>query len=824
VKNILGEASLLNCLWTVSDPSSTFEPKREAEKFRLIVKTVSENPEETEKYSYPFYSLSEQNDLARIISARLTTDAGSQIKDLILCIQRDEYGFKKDELWPINNIDIAEVWQKAFTRFRSHGAKSKDFVFFGDQCDSAVEFLQYQPLLFCKYKYQFFRPICPKCGQVLEQCGDDEILKKFGLASYSESLVRYLFCSGCYRRNAESDFYLKTLSPPHVSFVKDIGGLIDGYRDSLISDKNPALPCKHCVNLKECFDNSRSAKNRIVPFSFYPFFMMAFDAPAINASDFITLLSGAPPSEIRKMLLHRGEPGRAEAVRSVFEVSGKPVSFLFDVETKRFLEILYLKLSFLKDLVQSVSGDLDRLKFPDLNLSMDQIWISVDEPTGGLPNYWNFRVKVFDLGGGAFPTTCLPKLPPFFGLHYLGMVWFFTLLSNKRQSAAEIRRAIGGMLSEMEGGENTFDEMPLPELIRSVFSPVNIVWDPIPKPEPDMLQDTFCRDDLLEIWKKCLKLGVELLKISMGKDPEWLAGDFLERLEQVRKRVKEKLFWNGTGQIAEKNRFENDPYEDTAIDDILRRLGDRWEHEAGSDGGDEEADHEPHIVPEDLEGEKTILVRDPDASMSRKDLRFVQHGRFDDDSQETVVLNRERAEQMVTDMPRSFGETDQDTGVSKTPFPDSASRIEAQDDLSETVILGAPDQGQGRKPPELSRSAGTNEFSHLQKRDQEPIAGDEELEKTVVMGIDQKGDTGAKELETPKDSHFASEMNPPDDDFLSETVMIQSDGVNNRNPETAGISSESEKKPGKDRQTVEDEIDLEKTVVTSPDPFKGKRK
>ena len=54
------------------------------------------------------------------------------------------------------------------------------------QISKKGNFLQYQPLLFCKLKQIYFQILCPDCGLPLQQCYNDALLEKYGLFPCNE--------------------------------------------------------------------------------------------------------------------------------------------------------------------------------------------------------------------------------------------------------------------------------------------------------------------------------------------------------------------------------------------------------------------------------------------------------------------------------------------------------------------------------------------------------------------------------------------------------------------------------------------------------------
>ncbi len=89
-------------------------------------------------------------------------------------------------------------------------------------------------------------------------------------------------------------------------------------------------------------------------FPFYPFYMLVFDAAVVKGVDFIPLLSGAGIQEIPA--LKDTVPGaELDAGWAAHGGSG----FLFENQDRFFLEVLYLKLSFIEKFVRMLKQKVD---------------------------------------------------------------------------------------------------------------------------------------------------------------------------------------------------------------------------------------------------------------------------------------------------------------------------------------------------------------------------------------------------------------------------------------------------------------------------------
>lgn len=520
-----------------------------------LVKENSEHPP-----YFPFSVIADSGPYTRLVEARFVTDGGSEVKKVFLVLQKDEYLWTKNELWPVNNNDISQCWQKAF----SNHLKGRDFIVLADQVGKDNELLAFHPLFYCKQKQVFFHPPCPRCGTPLEQCLDDSRLAVSGLQAYSASIKRYLFCPSCADSPEKSDkadkpdFYIYSLENSDPEFLKDRFALIKEF--SQLKQSQGSFPCQECPEHQECFKTGDMAVSRIIPFSFYPFYMMIFEAKSLNALDFLFLISGAPVEEVEDYLSKNQQTGRLNCLTDFRQNTRVTTPFFFSNRQRYFLEVLYLKLSFLDELVQNVFSDIDAYQYPDLAMSVDRIWVRLADEGGPLPFFWNFKVKPLDLGGRAIQTLLFPASPPSYGLYFLGSAWFFTLLVNKKQGMAEIHMAVEQTIKKIVDNDSSL-EGTLKEGSGNAFSPENIFWDP---------ENRSVREEWEDFWEKTLDLGRSLFRASLSIDYKLSKQEFLRKLEGLRQDIKEHLF------IQAPDEQELSTPDTRGIHDILKKIIARW--------------------------------------------------------------------------------------------------------------------------------------------------------------------------------------------------------------------------------------------------------
>jgi hypothetical protein len=639
----------------------------------------------------------------------------------------------KDELWPINNHDIDQSWQKAFS-FYSRGRQKRSVITLAHQIDHTGGITPLHSLFFCKKRRIFFHPPCPHCGLPLHQCYDDNLLSRLGFQPYATSLERYLFCPSCFASKGISDFYvyesegpdpstLKTTLKNRWDLMKAFGFLLDK------GEHHDHFPCLDCPDKGDCYGSDDMVVSRMVPFSFYPFYMLIFEAMSLNALDFLSLVSGASFEELEARLRAKGELGRMGCLNEVKQDRLVKVPFLFDKDERYFVEVLYLKLSFLGELIRAVfSSDQDTYKHPDLRLSIDRIWVSLPEHDGLLPFFWDFNVMITDIMRNPHEAPSFPKTPPSYGLHFLSLVWFYALLVNRKQDVAQVYHSLGAVIDKLDAADGFSFKNIIEEGSIETFLPENIFWRPEGKTIPE-------NGHIL--WERSLNLGWSLLRAALHDDSKWSQEEFCQQLELLRAEVKKNLFQ----EMPEYVHYAQ-PLETKAIYSILTTVIDKWRLRI-------EAEKKEETL------EKTVVLSAGDFQKEAATPEVKGEEGEEEALAETVVLSREEFRKQA-----------------EAPTVEDTTR----EALAETVVLspgGTQEKIMG--PPLKKKKEGEEEA----------------LEKTVVLSPLQAfkdssgpsrefplGKKGAKEKEVPSKVSVKSKEvkktseEPHDGDFFAETIFI----------------------------------------------------
>ncbi len=728
---------------TMKTPSLVRYLKPTDAKFHLELSMSKEEDSVHRGAHFPFLVVSESDPLALILEGSILSDAGTKIENIFLLIQKDEYHLPKNEFSPTNNRNVDQAWQNVFS-FLTAQNQNDSIIVLKDQVGDGGRLLPWSPLWYCHHRQIFFQPSCPRCGFPLEMCYDDDILTGLGLEPYSTSLKRYLFCPHCFDKQSESDFYAHSSDVSDSAIVKDQQDLMRGFGHLAREGKQHAdIPCLECANVQECYETEHLSVSRIATVSFYPFFMLVLPAPSIPLLDFFPMLAGAGFEDLANELQAKGQFVREKCLRNLEQKNLQRSPFIFQKDERFFLEVLYLRLSLLGQLAQIVFSGLDTFKHPDLGLSIDHVWVKVAEQSGLVPSFWNFELKLLGIGvnpvQGPFPS----KLPPSYGLYFLGSVWFHVLLVNARQDASRVYREIAEVFEDYALKEDADPERVPRRPFSEVFSPQNIFWNPDKKAVNAAWESH---------WVKALDLGFLLLTCSMSEVSQWSETEFWQKFEELKDAIKSALF------IAEPGFVRTSPGDESmAIHEILMKIAKKWRSdsqtrppimEAGADtfpSKEPEIDREDAGRSEDSVTKETVVLRPEDFRDEAPSPKI-----SDETFPETVVLKPESGE--GHERPETSLENEEDVPETIIVSRDvsqakTRSEVESQPgDIPETVVISP--QGSKARPSdshetEASPRGGPEQGKRTAlKASKDPTAKekprtmedeDEDLPKTVIV-------------------------------------------------------------------------------------------
>ncbi len=705
---------------------------------------VSLRPDEltasNERSPGPFLTINESHPLAWIVDGSLVSGAGSIFKKVFLVVQKDNYHNIHQTHRPVVNPDIDLLWQQSFSYYQAEQPDA--FIIFSSQADKDRHLLPYKPLFYCCQTQQFFHPPCPVCGNLLEQCYDDDVLSHAGLGSYNNSIKRYLYCPECFSSKENAAFYVYERHPSDSPMLRDRRDLIRGFSQLMEGDFQPeTLPCLSCMQALKCYGTDTKAAKRITPFAFYNFYLLVHDAPSFHPLDFLALTAGAVPEEIIGRLKVEGEYGRLDRLKAFFPKDRKSFSFLFKNQDSWPVEVFFLKINFLAQLFSSMTPLLDSQSHPDLCLPIDQFWLKIAAYDRHLPFCWNFTIRPIGPGFNTGSADNQYLKPPSAGMLFsLAQIWFFALFFNKKNDLKDIQANLAGLLDEQCLHDFTVFEQKVTSGQLPALRPKNILWDP---------EATGAAESLQPFWLHTLRLGWTLFRASYGLEPDWSQEKFTLELDSLAKELRTNLVQaiasnQGLSNFREQAFSQN--RENAAIGNILQLIFDKWQEGAARTAPEQvNAADETQII--------TTSVRPGTQEVSAISPTFNDKAA---EIEATQILQRQGTEQGIPLTGKQPSSTEEimetqilspDQATSRRPRPHSgADAAQKQtEDIEQTVILS--NRTSHSAPPEprhTSQSPGSpvakpenKKQAGLEKQGDNDKNFNEDISETVIISPEE---------------------------------------------------------------------------------------
>ena len=510
----------------------------------------------------------QQDAFTRLIAVQLKSDYGSRLRDLFARVQSDTYPAATDQNGIINNIQLEQFWQAFFLKRCGQGEVQHPVILSG-QVDRQGRLVPFKPLFFCQICEEFFHPPCPVCNAELTLCREDRLLEDAGLAPYCNSLRRYLYCASCWSRSGTAQFYAYSRQADEPRHLKDRHELIRAYAATICdaADRRPQLPCRHCRHIAGC-KTGETISAKMGVFSFYPFFMLLEEAYHLRAADFQKCLADASAQQARP------KAGLAAALHDAplaGETISSKASFLFDDPSRRWLEILYLKLCLIDEIRRLVDADDLPMGAASSESLLNGMWVKLPEPAGLLPRFWNFRLgwlsdplhlqQTLQIGETSAQQRC----------RQLATAFFEILLTNRQQDFGVLLAKLNQLVARI-----VTESQPTAACLTLCqqdprLSPQGLYWDP----EHGRVATAGAES----LWQAVLENGCHLLAAAMdpARAPDaWHTS--AQRLRQLSVAVHARLFSSGPPNktmAAESDHQQASP-SDKKIAVLLNTIHRKW--------------------------------------------------------------------------------------------------------------------------------------------------------------------------------------------------------------------------------------------------------
>jgi hypothetical protein len=330
-----------------------------------------------------------------------------------------------------------------------------------------------------------------------------------------------------------------------------------------------------------------------------------------------------------------------------------------------------------------------------------------------------------DFGEHAGSSDRLSRYPPAYSHHLLGIIWFYVLLVNKRQSIEKVRTEIGEMPAALTGGGQRFSEAGQTNS-RLVLAPENIFWNP----EAKTIEAEWQR-----FWEKCIDLGGEMLAASIERKFEWSENRFWPAFESLRKEITDEMLGRPALHAP-----QHPDVNDSAIAAILLKLQEKWS-----------AELKTAADARDLE-ETLALTASDNAAVESDRLAFKQ-----EKCPPTVVIAPEKAAK--SRHPRKPATNEEETQLlSPESYPASKKTgvgIEDEGIVEETIVLSSKDLRN------FTATAGPDL----------PYSDEKDPGTTIVVSPGRN--SKRKQTSGPGSENDKADIHPENGDVLTETVVLQ---------------------------------------------------
>jgi hypothetical protein len=403
--------------------------------------------------------------------------------------------------------------------------------------------------------------------------------------------------------------------------------------------------------------------------------MMISDAPTLHVIDFIHLISGATLDGVNAVVEQQTNSGRIYSLKEFRESGFIEDSFFPRDDDRSFLEILFLKLTVLKSILQRYR---ERNELAQVNLRSDMIWIRIPEINHLLPSYWNFTVQIMsDIN----PLSSRALLPVTSADTFtnLGLLWFQVLLQNRSVSQNDLLNAVTEYLS-LQSDYCTY-AIDRPKLMKSLCVPENNFWN----------QGNACiRTEWLSFWERAGVLGYHLLDASKRNYMSNSCNEVIHSVNGLLADIKAVMFHT----LPERDQVtpQQQTLNDRVLQGILQRLIEKTRHEVA----------------------RTAALNSTDD--------------FDDETMETIILAPSPMQEQGV-APSQMVDTY--VNLQASSLAGSAVKSEsapADDDLLETVVIASPRTGR-QHPPQVADQRSSDRLPQKNY-----VADDaDQLSETVVI-------------------------------------------------------------------------------------------
>jgi len=162
--------------------------------------------------------------------------------------------------------------------------------------------------------------------------------------------------------------------------------------------------------------------------------MTISSAGHLNAVDYLKLVSGAAVEDLKtgyNAVNEKGTDNSCSSMESFF--FGKPC-FFFENDERFSLEVLFLKLSFVREAALKYLKEIDQSNVTDIDTAFDNIRVEFLDSSSMLPTFWNYRITFVDTKRGCRAVPDSLPYSTLYDRHPLNSIWFNTFIVNRHKA------------------------------------------------------------------------------------------------------------------------------------------------------------------------------------------------------------------------------------------------------------------------------------------------------------------------------------------------------------------------------------------------------
>jgi len=350
----------------------------------------------------PFMVLSDAGQLSRVLLARIAS-ATEMLIPVALKVRRDRPRRALSGP-PITQREVRDAWLRTVDGQRRLAASPGVVQALPLVRDPLLG--EGRGIVWCSEKGIAFPLICPACGHALSECADDAVLDAVGLPTPVDSDITFLTCVSC-PKTTPPVFY--TAAAPdevarHTADLRDFSRWIDDLAVSLTRLDSAVVPCVACDQSAACFPTGGDgfAAERLVALAMHAAYAQPLELLHLHFDEHMALLGGQDWDGLLAQYLAGGATAaRRPGLSSVGDAYryGRQYLFADDHAGAFHLEVLHLKITAFRALLDGVAAIHETLCAPHLRLEPSNIMARLQVGSGAMPARWATSVAVLSPGG-----------------------------------------------------------------------------------------------------------------------------------------------------------------------------------------------------------------------------------------------------------------------------------------------------------------------------------------------------------------------------------------------------------------------------------------